>query len=252
MNDAVRGQVEALCKSQLWHVSKFICNKVQINFACEIVMTNIDDYRPMIVNSDEKMADKSLKMSAVVDFCKIYGHFIVTTMNGHRSTTQSQVKTAMKDWFIAMDPGKYPTPAQCQKMVLRIGLQENKEDPTVNAKERSWLLWHADVAVPKCAGVDYWTKPQRQESLMSWTGPVDRHVETHVTPSTESIVCIYYKNLFSKVAYEVECKRLNPNAKPPHDTKNSRWCTKWSDAKIGQSTFGGWKPQALTKFLVLS
>ena len=23
--------------------------------------------------------------------------------------------------------------------------------------------------------------------------------------------------------------------------------TKWSDAKIGQSTFGGWSPEALTK-----
>jgi hypothetical protein len=50
MNDAVRGQVENVCKSQLWRVSKFICYDDQINFACEIVMTNIDDFRPKIIN----------------------------------------------------------------------------------------------------------------------------------------------------------------------------------------------------------
>ena len=26
------------------------------------------------------------------------------------------------------------------------------------------------------------------------------------------------------------------------------WAIKWSDAKIGQNTFGGWSPEALTKF----
>jgi hypothetical protein len=52
--------------------------------------------------------------------------------------------------------------------------------------------------------------------------------------------------------YEVKCKRLNPNEKTPHDTKNDRWCTKWSNAKIGQSTFGGLKLEALTKLLALT
>ncbi|MGL4284503.1 MAG: hypothetical protein ACRCSI_13165 [Eubacterium aggregans] len=43
----------------------------------------------------------------------------------------------------------------------------------------------------------------------------------------------------------------NPTAKPgtSHDKKDKRWATKWSDAKIGQSVFGGWSPEALTKFL---
>jgi hypothetical protein len=71
---------------------KFICDDEQINFACEIVMTDIDDFRPKIVQSDAKLVDKSLKISAVVDFAEIYGHFIVTTKNELRSTTQSQVK----------------------------------------------------------------------------------------------------------------------------------------------------------------
>jgi hypothetical protein len=94
--------------------------------------------------------------------------------------------------------------------------------------------------------------PQHQEGLMALAGPVDCHVDTHVTPSTESIVCIYYENLFKKVVWEVECKGKFPDLKPPHDRKNARWCTKWSDAKIGQSTFGGWKPEALTKFSTLT
>ena len=113
------------------------------------------------------------------------------------------------------------------------------------------LLWHADIACPKCAGQDYWTKQQRCEGLMSWQGPKDQHVETYVTPSTEAFACIYFENLLSKFIYEVECDKENPQAKPrtSHDKKSDRWATKWSDAKIGQSVFGGWSPEALTKFL---
>ena len=48
--------------------------------------------------------------------------------------------------------------------------------------------------------------------------------------------------------------KLHPNAKPAssHDKKNDRWLTRWSDAKIGQSTFGGWKSEALNKFAAIS
>jgi hypothetical protein len=85
---------------------------------------------------------------------------------------------------------------------------------------------------------------------MSTVGPKDAHVDTYVTPSTEAIPCTYFKNLRSKVTYEVECDKENPQAKPgtSHDKKNKRWATKWSDAKIGQSVFGGWSSEALTKF----
>ena len=71
MNDAVKGRVKAVCKSQLWRVSKVICDDDQTFLACEIVMSNIDDFRPKIIQSDGKPVDKSLKASAVVDFTKI-------------------------------------------------------------------------------------------------------------------------------------------------------------------------------------
>jgi hypothetical protein len=89
---------------------------------------------------------------------------------------------------------------------------------------------------------------------MSFVGPKDLHVDTYVTPSTEAIACIYFENLRSKVIYEVECDLDNPLAKPgtSHDKNDKRWETPWSDAKIGQSKFGGWAPEALTKFSNLS
>jgi hypothetical protein len=92
------------------------------------------------------------------------------------------------------------------------------------------------------------------EGLMSWVGPKDQHVDTYVTPSTEAICYVYYKNLRSKVIYEVECDKDNPMAKPgtSHDKKNERWNTLWSDAKIGQSKYGGWSPEALTEFLTIT
>ena len=62
---------------------------------------------------------------------------------------------------MTMPAGKYPTPTQYQKVVLRIGLQEDKNDPTVNAEERSIILWHADIAVPKCAGSEQTPAPGR-------------------------------------------------------------------------------------------
>jgi hypothetical protein len=222
MNDAVKGRVEAVCKSQLWCVSKFICDDDQLKFACEIFMTNIDDFRPKIVQPDGKTVDRSLKASAVVDFAEIYGHFIVSTINGYRSTTQTQVKTAMKEWFTTMEPKDYPTPRQYLKAVLPIGLTFDKEDPSCGDKERGIFLWHADIAVPKCARSEHWTRPQRQEGLMSSVGPKDHHGETYVTPSTEAIVCIYFENLLSKVVHEVEMEMLCPNTKSPHDKKNDR------------------------------
>ena len=153
-----------------------------------------------------------------------------------------------------MQPKDYPTPGQYLKAVLRIGLTFDKEDPEKGDKERSILLWHADIAVPTCAGSEFWTRHQCCEGLMSVVGPKDCHVDTYVTPSTEAIVCIYFENLLSKVIYEVEMDKLHPNAKPgsSHDKKNDRWLTKWSDAKIGQSTFGGWKSEALNKFAAIS
>ena len=89
---------------------------------------------------------------------------------------------------------------------------------------------------------------------MSFVGPKDQHVDTYVTPSTEAICYIYYKNLRSKVIYEVECDKNNPLNKPgtSHDKKNDRWATLWSDAKIGQSVYGGWSPEALTKFATIT
>ena len=48
MNDAVSGRVEAICKSQLWRVCKFISDDDQVIFACEIVMSFSDDLRPKI------------------------------------------------------------------------------------------------------------------------------------------------------------------------------------------------------------
>ena len=108
MNDAVRGRVEAVCKSQLWRVSKFIGDDDQVTFACEIVMSHTDDFRPKIVQPDGTPVDKSLKASAVVDFAKIYGSVIVSTINGYHSTTQSQVKTVMKQWFMAVEPQRLP------------------------------------------------------------------------------------------------------------------------------------------------
>ena len=139
-----------------------------------------------------------------MDFAKIYGHFIVTTINGLRSTTQSQVKMAMKEWFATLEPENYPTPEQYLKAVLRIGLGVDKNDPSINDFDRDILLFHADIVCPKCAGQDYWTRPQRMEGLMSFVGPKDLHVDTYVTPSTEAIACIYFENLRSKVIYEVE------------------------------------------------
>jgi hypothetical protein len=135
-----------------------------------------------------------------------------------------------------MDPKKCPTAAQHTKVVLRIGPQEDKNDPSVNAKERSWLLWHADMSVPKCAGADCCTKPQHKEGLMSSSGPVDGHVDACATTSTEGIVCVHFKNLCSEVVCEVECKRLNTNEKTPRDMENDGCCAEWSDGKMEQST----------------
>ena len=75
-----------------------------------------------------------------------------------------------------------------------------------------------------------------------------------MTPSTESIACIYFENLRSKVIYEVECDKANPHNKAgtSHDKKNERWNTLWSDAKIGQSKYGGWSPEALTEFSTIT
>ena len=165
MNDAARGQVEAVCKSQLWRVSKFIGEDDQVAFACAIVMSHTDDFRPKIAQPDGTPVDKSLKASAVVDFAKIYGSFIVSTINGYHSTTQSQVKTVMKQWFMTMEPEDYPTPERYPKAVLRIGLTFDKDKPELNAFERSILLWHAAIACPKCAGSNYWTRPQRCDAL---------------------------------------------------------------------------------------
>ena len=55
---------------------------------------------------------KSLKTSAVVDFTNIYGALMLSTLNSYRSTTQSQVKMAMKAWFLMLAPENYPTPEQ--------------------------------------------------------------------------------------------------------------------------------------------
>ena len=255
MNDAVMGRVDTICKSQLWRVSKFICDEDQILFACEIVMSFIDDFRPKVIKADGTPVDEAIKSSAVGDFAEMYGAFIVSTINSYRSTTQSQVKTAMKQWFATMDPKDYPTPEQYLRAVLRIGLQVDKSDPSINDFDReSILLFHGDMVCPKCAGQDYWTKHQRMEGLMSFVGPKDQHVDTYVTPSTESIAYIYFKNLRSKVIYEVECDKANPHKKlgSSHDKKNERWATPWSDAKIGQSVFGGWAAEALTKFSTIT
>ena len=254
MNDAVRGRVEAVCKSQLWRVCKFISDDDQVIIACEIVMSFIDNYRQQVINADGTPVDEAIKSSAVGDFVEIYGSFIVTTTNSYRSTTQSQFKTAMKQWFGTMDPGYYPTPEQYLRAMLRIGLTFDKDKPSANDFERSILLFHADQACPKVAGQGYWTKHQRMEGLMSFAGPKDQHVDTYVTPSTEAICYIFYKNLRPKVIYEVECDRENPHNLPgtSHDKKNERWATLWSDAKIGQSVYGGWAPEALTEFATVT
>ena len=254
MNDAVMGRVDTICKSQLWRVCKFISDDDQVIIACEIVMSFIDNYKQQVINADGTPVDEALKSSAVGDFVEIYGAFIVTTINSYRSTTQSQFKTAMKQWFMSMEPEDYPTPEQYLKAVLRIGLGFDKDKPSANDFERSILLFHADQTCPKCGGQEYWTKHQRMEGLMSFIGPKDQHVDSYVTPSTESIAYIYFKNLRSKVIYEVECDKANPLAKPgtSHDKKSDRWATKWSDAKIGQSVYGGWSPEALTEFATIT
>ena len=254
MNDAVMGRVDTICKSQLWRVCKFISDEDQVIIACEIVMTFIDNFRPKIINPDGTKVDEAIKSSAVGDFYEMYGDFILNTINSYRSTTQSQFKTAMKQWFMSMEPEDYPTPEQYLKAVLRIGLGFDKDKPSANDFERSILLFHADQTCPKCAGQEYWTKHQRMEDLMSWAGPKDQHVDTYVTPSTEAICYVYYKNLRSKVIYEVECDKDNPLAKAgtSHDKKNERWNTLWSDAKIGQSKYGGWSPEALTEFSTIT
>ena len=75
---------------------------------------------------------------------------------------------------------------------------------------------------------NYWTRrsrPQQCEGLMSSVGPKDEHVETYVMSSTEAIACNHFENLRSKVIYEVEMDKENPNAKPgtSHDKKSDRW-----------------------------
>ena len=252
MNDGTMGRVDAICKSQLWRVCKFISDEDQVIIACEIVMSFIDNFRDKVIKADGTKVDEAIKSSAVMDFYEMYGDFILNTINSYRSTTQSQFKTAMKQWFGTMEPGHYPTPEQYLRAILRIGLTSDTEKPTAdNEFQRSILLFHADQACPKVAGQGYWTKHQRQEGPMSSVGPKDQHVDTYVTPSTEAICYIYFKNLRPKVIYEVECDRENPHNLPgtSHDKKNERWATIWSDAKIGQSKYGGWSPEALTEFL---
>ena len=161
----------------------------------------------------------------------------------------------MKQWFGTFEPGHFPTSEQYLRAILRIGLTSDNEKPTAdNEFQRSILLFHADKACPKVAGQGYWTKHQRMEGLMSFVGPKDQHVDTYVTPSTEAICYIYFKNLRPKVIYEVECDRENPHNLPgtSHDKKNERWATIWSDAKIGQSKYGGWSPEALTEFSTIT
>ena len=178
MNDAVMGRVDTICKSQLWRVCKFISDEDQVIIACEIVMSFIDNFRDKVIKADGTKVDEAIKSSAVGDFYEMYGDFILNTINSYRSTTQSQVKMSMKEWFATLEPENYPTPEQYLKALLRIGLGFDKDKPSANDFDRAILLWHADIACPKCAGQDYWTKQQRCEGLITWQGPKDQHVET--------------------------------------------------------------------------
>jgi hypothetical protein len=81
MNDAVKGRVEDVCKSQLWHASKFVCDDDQINDACEIAMSNIDDFKTKIFKPDGSLADATVRAATIVDFAKMHGGFIVSTIN---------------------------------------------------------------------------------------------------------------------------------------------------------------------------
>ena len=85
MNDATMAQVDAICKSQLWRVCKFISDDDQVIIACEIVMSFIDNFRDKVIKADGTKVDEAIKSSAVMDFYEMYGDFILNTINSYRT-----------------------------------------------------------------------------------------------------------------------------------------------------------------------
>ena len=247
MNDAIADRVTAVAGSQLFRCTKFLSSDKQLIQAVELVMSYCDDGKKILAEA----ANKDQRMQKIEDFALIYGLLITKAINSQRSTTQSQCKTAWQALRNEKGPEGAPTPKQLLKVVLRKGMTPEEEPDEAKLKRnQEWFGWHWDEIVPKCAGKNFWLQAHRYQGLLSEHAPSDTPDLKYVTAATEAIAVLYFEN--SWVKWEFECRELARGVTLKEINKEDpKWKTKWSDSKVGQKMYGGWKKEGRMRFKTL-
>ena len=232
-------RVADVAGSELWRTCKFLADEDQLDQACELVMAEIPEVAGLV---EEDNDDREMNIQA---FKEHYGETICKVINVKRGDVQSGLKKAYEARVAA--GLSVPTPSQLGKVIRRVGLDFDPEDPDKNAEQREWFLWYWEHLLSKVGGKATWGHTIRCYGTISKHAPPDNPKKKYITSSDEALVLVLYENCGQRFPYTAEC--MAAGTKP--DQNHVRYQSRWSNARAGQCKWGGWNLDGRVRYIEL-
>jgi hypothetical protein len=130
--------------------------------------------------------------------------------------------------------------------------QDLEEDGPEQQKMKALVIWYYDKWLPMVAGQKYWGDKMRLNFKHIPSDKVKIYGEEEkvlIPITTEAFGILVLDNCYDRWINTCEWKKDDPKRRVPKKGAESvQFGAKYTDSKVGQVKFGGWTPDAYTKF----
>ena len=252
-NAELKGLVRDACRKELWRLVKFIqgANALKKVAGKCLEIMGITGYKfkskePQDIAQIEQWVEENSKVVAI-------------QMNEQRCYAVSQMKKASLRYLAANKATSLPSLGAIELIVTR----SDAADPDI-------FQWWWDEVLPMAAANSvHWTPEQRHYETISTSQAGNSAKCLNIPPSTEAFAAVCYEcnrkkwmqmaaisaaHPGQKILYaqnEAQVKRKNPNAYYAYTDEYPNLQPLYTDAKVGQAKFGGWKRAGLARYAEL-
>jgi hypothetical protein len=220
LNNELLKACKEIAKSKLWRSRKFIADHDDENQAAEFVLNYLNV---------PEMKTKETKASMI----KTYKTQIKKTLYAHKSYVASEFKKVA--FKMLKDKKKLPNSEDILKCITR---------NIVSVDDMELFEWYWEILLPKMIGAKEWDTSVRYYTTISLARDAENEKERLVSISDEAMCLLLWENSHDRWLVEYAWEEDPSNA----GQKKPKWDGKFTNSKLGQQLWGGWKLEGYQAF----
>lgn len=118
-----------------------------------------------------------------------------------------------------------------------------------NERKKALVIWYYDRFLPVVAGHKYFGDKMKLQHIPGDLVDIFDKKRVLIPITTEAFGILNVDNCYDRWVNTCEWKKDDPKRKiPKKGADAAQFAAKYTDSKVGQVKFGGWSPDAYTKF----